>query len=273
MPEMFSAYTEKLVSSLFVTVVFLIFNVLIKALFLRKITPIKRYNQASIRLRYFLITLFMICFIKIWVEGFIQILAFIGFLSAAITITQKDNLMNLIGWLVINWRGLFHEEDYIKIANHSGFVKSIGLLYFTLQENSLDFPGNITGRIVKIPNGLVARNPVMNFSQEDFIEFTLSFIFKPLGKFDLLELLFTKIKKELNDYIVCQIQLLAVNDKPSLNYEPKYFIKIRQEKPAGYEMLLLFYAKHIDKADLSYKINQMVVGFTQQHPELILAFD
>ncbi len=267
MPEVLSAYSIKLVNSFLLTIFFIVIYGLTQFVLNKKITAQKRFNQINIRLRYLFITIFMIFFIKIWVDGFIQILAFIGFLSAAITITQKDNLMNLIGWLIINWRGLFHEQDYIKIANNAGFVKSIGLLYFTLLEANPDFPSNTTGRIIKIPNGLVARNPVFNFSNEKFIESTVNFIFKPMGKFDVVESLFLTLKAEMNHYIQ---QHFSLNDK---TYDPKYFIKLRQEKPAGYEMVFMFYSKYQDKTDLLFRINKMVVDFSRENPELVLAFD
>lgn len=268
MPEVFSAYSIKLVNSFFLTIFFIVIYGLTQFILYKKIQTPKRFNQMSIRLRYLFIALFMVFFIKIWVDGFIQILAFIGFISAAITITQKDNLMNLIGWLIINWRGLFHEQDFIKIANNAGFVKSIGFLYFTLLEASPDFPSNTTGRIIKVPNGLVARNPVFNFSNEKFIESTVNFIFKPMGQFEVVESLFFTLKQEMDRYIKQHL-----TDSSSQNYEPKYFIKLRQEKPAGYEMVFMFYSKYQDKTDVLFRINKMVVDFSRENPELVLAFD
>lgn len=208
----------------------------------------------------------MVFFIKIWVEGFLQILAFIGFLSAAITLTQKENLMNIVGWLIINWRGLFSEEDHIRISNFNGSVKKIGFLYFTLVESSPDFPGSETGRVIKIPNGMVSRNPIFNFSQEKFVEMTLSFIFKPKVEFTALESLYAVLKEEVRHYF----KSLGVNIN---EHEPRYLVRIRQEKPAGFEMLFLFYCRYTDKAQLQYKLNKLVVDFCAQNPDIVLAFD
>lgn len=275
MSGMIHLYSSKLISSLLLTLFFVVTYSVLKLLLAQKIRQKKRFEQLSIRLRYILISFFMIFFIKIWVEGFIQILAFVGFISAAITLTQKDTLMNLVGWLIINWRGLFHEEDYIRIANNAGFVKSIGPLYFTLHETSLDFPTTTTGRIAKIPNGLVTRNPVVNYSHEEFVEWTINFIFKPVAKFDIFERLFLLLKEEMVRYVKQQPHHLVslANDHKPVDFEPKYLIKIRQEKPAGYEMIIMFYCKHNDKAELLFKVNKMIVDFTRDNPELALAFD
>jgi small-conductance mechanosensitive channel len=276
MSEVFSAYSIKLINSLLLAVVFLGIYLITKFLLTRKIKIKRARSKVSIRLRYGFFIFFMIFFIKIWVEGFVQILAFIGFLSAAITITQKDNLMNLVGWLIINWRGLFSEEDFIKISNYGGYVRSIGVLYFTLEEANPDFPDVSSGRIIKIPNGMVARNPVINFSHEKFSEFTLNFIFKPKGSFDAIEVLFLVLKQEILRYLKLQTKFYTQDpDKNDISpmLEPKYLIKIRQEKPAGFEMVFLFYCKQADKADMQFKINKLVYEFTKDNENLTLAFD
>ena len=267
MSEMMSAYSLKLINSFLFAILLLGGYLISRYFFTRRIKPLKTRAKYQSRLKYIFFILYLIFFVKIWVEGFVQILAFIGFLSAAITITQKDNLLNLIGWLIINWRGLFSEEDYIKISNYSGYVKSIGFLYFALEEASQDFPNHSTGRVIKIPNGLVARNPVTNFSHERFTECTLNFVFKPKGSFEAIEKLFLLIKEEMLQYLQKQINIV----NPS--FEPKYFVKIRQEKPTGFEMILLFYCKHTDRSDLQYQINKLIVEFTNQDNDLVLAFD
>ena len=267
MPEMISAYSIKLMNSVLLTAIFLGGYLLAKFFIARKIKIRKSRRRYLTRLKYLLSILFMICFIKIWVEGFVHILAFFGFLSAAITLTQKDNLMNLIGWLVINWRGLFSEEDYIRISNYGGYVKSIGFLYFTLLEASPEFPESKSGRIVKVPNGLVARNPVTNFSHDKLIECTLSFIFKAKGTFESIEGLFLNLKDEMVGY------LQQHSPERMDPYEPKYIVKLRQEKPAGYEMVFLYYCRYVDKAQVQYKMSKMVVDYSHGNERLELAFD
>lgn len=268
MSEIISAYSVKLINSLLLTVVFLGSYLFAKFFTTKRIKIRKTRSQYLIRLRYIFFILFMVFFVKIWVEGFLQILALVGFLSAALTLTQKDNLMNLVGWLIINWRGLFSEEDYIKISNFGGYVKSIGFLYFTLQEASNEFPESITGRIIKIPNGMVSKNPVMNFSHEKLIECTVNFVFKPKGTFDEIENLAALVKEEILTHLKA-----TTTSKERIDFAPKYLIKIRYEKPAGYELVILFYCKYHDKTQLQYKINRFITNFTKAHAELILAFD
>ncbi len=273
MLEIFASYSSKFFCSFVITLLFLAVYAIACLLLSQKIEDPKRYNQTRIRMRYLLITLFLVCFVKIWVNGFIQIVAFIGFISAAITITQKDNLMNIIGWLIINWRELFHEGDYIKIANNIGIVKTIGVMYFTLQETNIDFPHHNTGRVIKIPNGLVARNPVLNYSYEVFTESTLSYVFKPTGNFDLIEKLFLTIKQQMLHYLE-QAFKMGIDFKQTVEeLSPKHVIRIRQEKPAGFELVMMFYSKYQDKPALLNQINKTIIAFSQANPDLVIAFD
>ncbi|AHB99143.1 mechanosensitive ion channel [Francisella orientalis] len=35
--------------------------------------------------------------------------------AAGLIIVNKETVMNLVGWIIINWRSLFSEGDYIQI--------------------------------------------------------------------------------------------------------------------------------------------------------------
>lgn len=271
MSDIINVYSFQLIKSFVLTVVFLGTYLLCKFYLTRNIKVKKSRSQYISRSKYLFFILFMIFFIKIWVEGFTQIWTYIGFVSAAMVLTQKENLMNIVGWLIINWRGLFSEDDYIRISNFSGRVKTVGFLYFTVLEGSLEFPESSSGRVIKIPNGMVSRNPIVNFSQEKFVECTMTLIFKPKGSLDKLEVLFLVLKQEMHHYM--EFQNESEDNSLTAEWEPKYSVKIRQEKPAGYEMVFLFYCKYVDKAQILYKLNKRVIDFTAEDPDLTLAFD
>ena len=118
-----------------------------------------------VRAFYLASIVFIFLLARIWVEGFTHLVAVLGLVSAALVITNKETIMNVVGWLVITWRDLFAEDDLIQIQQYKGYVKSIGLLYFTLSEVSSVNCRNITGKIVRIPNGLTSNNALINFSQ------------------------------------------------------------------------------------------------------------
>jgi hypothetical protein len=149
-----------------IAIVLIIISVLlVNVIFLRKVENKKRKHL--LRARSFYVACIVLIFImaRIWVEGFTHLLTVLGLVSAALVITNKETIMNFVGSLIINWRGLFSEDDLIQFQQYTGYVHSFGLLYFTLFEVSDSLSGQITGRMIRIPNGLICNTPLINYSQ------------------------------------------------------------------------------------------------------------
>lgn len=166
---MFSKISDTLLSNLINTtislvIVFVIYA-LVSLLFIRKIDNQKRKKRIRIRAFYIAVVVFLFLMARVWVDGFMHLVAVLGLVSAGLVVTNKETIMNLVGWLIITWRGVFSEDDLIQIQTYKGYVKSIGVLYFTLQEVSdADF-SRLTGKEIKVPNGLTSNNSVINYSQ------------------------------------------------------------------------------------------------------------
>ncbi|HRE31005.1 MAG TPA: mechanosensitive ion channel, partial [Candidatus Berkiella sp.] len=97
------------------------------------------------------------------------------------------------------WRSLFTEGDYIEIGKYSGYVKNIGPLYFSLEEASELIWGDKTGRTIKIPNSLVANNPIVNFTLDRaFIEGKCFFTFTFASALDKIQEIIEEIDKEVD---------------------------------------------------------------------------
>lgn len=79
----------------------------------------------------------------------------LGLVAAGLVVTNKESIMNFAGFLIINWRGIFTEDDFIQIQNHIGCVESIQPFYFKLYETTSTNQKQATGRAIKIPNSLV----------------------------------------------------------------------------------------------------------------------
>lgn len=110
--------------------------------------------------------LFIFSCAKIWVEGFTHLFYGISLVSAGLVVTNKESIMNIVGWGIISWRGLFSEGDFIEISGYSGVVYELGVLYFKLLEASPEHPDRSTGKFLKIPNGTVINNVVKRFSMD-----------------------------------------------------------------------------------------------------------
>lgn len=103
--------------------------------------------------------------ISIWFDGVEGLFTVLTLVAAALTITMKEFIQNFASWSVIVSRELFSIGDRIKIGSRSGEVIDIGPLYFTLSETDTGKQGSrLTGRTIKVPNGTVIQNPVINNS-------------------------------------------------------------------------------------------------------------
>ena len=108
---------------------------------------------------------------KIWLQGFTQIFYGLSLVSAGLVVSNKESIMNLVGWGIISWRGLFSEGDYVEVSGASGIVYELGVLYFKLLESTPSAPHRSTGKFIKVPNGAVINNPVKRIALDrHFIE-------------------------------------------------------------------------------------------------------
>ena len=118
------------------------------------------------RFMYVMLVIYIMILAKIWVEGFTHIFAMMSLVAAGLVVTNKEIIMNLVGGLIINWRELFVEGDFIQIQTFSGYVSSIGFMYFKIYETVSIEQKQATGRTIKIPNNLIITAPILNLSPE-----------------------------------------------------------------------------------------------------------
>lgn len=125
----------------------------------------KRYSwRKTITYTISILSIFLVG--RIWFSGFQSIATFMGIFAAGIAIALQDLIINIAGWLFIMWRRPFEAGDRIEIASHKGDVIDKRLFMFTLMEIGewVDSEQS-TGRIVHLPNGLVFRNSLANYSK------------------------------------------------------------------------------------------------------------
>lgn len=158
------AYYGNVIDSLIAFAVLLLLTAIINLVYAKRVKNRTKRKRFRIRSLYILVLLLLFFMARIWIEGFSHFLAVLGFLSAALVIANKETIMNMTGFLVITWRDLFVEEDLIQVLSHKGYVKSIGILYFGLSEVREHSNNTVTGKVIKIPNGLLITNPIVNYS-------------------------------------------------------------------------------------------------------------
>ena len=155
----------KIFESIFVILIFLVLQKLIKKFAISKILDIKvRYQWQKISL-YITVLIIVFSLANTWLQIFGSVGTFLGLISAGIAIALKDPLVNMVAWAFILIRQPFKVGDRVQIGNIAGDVIDIRLFQFSLNEigNWVDADQS-TGRIVHIPNGIVFTEPQSNYT-------------------------------------------------------------------------------------------------------------
>lgn len=192
---------QNLASTIISLIAMVIVYLLIEFTYIRQIESRRRKERVRIRVFYILGVIFIILMAHVWVNGFTHLITVLGLVSAGLVVTNKETIMNFVGWLVIMWRGLFSEEDLIQIQQYKGYVKRIGVFYVSLYEVA-DESGNVTGRVIRIPNGLTTNNAIINFSQSSH----------------LLEQRFSLLVSGNNDFIFLKQQVKSIVENVLAEY-------------------------------------------------------
>jgi len=102
----------------------------------------------------------------IWSQSAATIATYLGIVSAGVAIALHDPLTNLAGWLFLIVRRPFVVGDRIEIGAHAGDVIDVRMFQFSLIEigNWVDADQS-TGRILHMPNALVFREPIANYTE------------------------------------------------------------------------------------------------------------
>jgi small-conductance mechanosensitive channel len=93
---------------------------------------------------------------------------YVSVLAIAFSLALQKYLASFAGFFVIKSSNIFDTGDRIRIGSVKGDVKHIGLFHVILDEVGEDekMGGELTGRIVHVPNLVVLDQPVLNFSKD-----------------------------------------------------------------------------------------------------------
>lgn len=207
---------------------------------LTKLLLIKKDNKTEYqqkKLINFLITTFTILLlIVIWMPYIKNILTFISFISAAMTIALREFIYNLFSGIYIRVRKPFSVEDRIEIDETRGDVININMLNFEILEVSEKdhYNGQSTGIIVTIPNSMIFTKPLKNFNKifkyiwnemtikiplEENVSEAKRVIYKIVNNNEIVNKIPTKMQKQIDN--------LSPNYRIYYNkYEPIIYTKV-----------------------------------------------
>lgn len=147
-------------------VVIIVIAIIVFTVLKRKVTSEKKALKLRSRVIYIAAVIFLLAIVRIWIEGFTHLFTMLSLVGAALVIINKENIMNFTGWIIINWRGLFSEDDTIQVQGYRGNVKDIKVLYFTLYETIESANDQPTGKLIKVPNAVIITNPIITLTND-----------------------------------------------------------------------------------------------------------
>ncbi|TNF67242.1 MAG: mechanosensitive ion channel [Gammaproteobacteria bacterium] len=247
-----------LLHSLVAFIIIFILFIFVFWTFRNKCETEKQKSKLRSRLLYVAMCIFVITLIQIWIEGLTHIFTMLGLVAAGLVVSNKETIMNFVGFLIINWRGLFTEGDFVQIQNYTGYVDRIGILYFKLYETSELGQKQTTGKKLKLPNSLVITSPSITFSPDANVMLSqLRFIIdwqadtlKILASVEsiiqqLLDNDYQSVSSYKDNYIKKRNKTLAT----LISLKPKIYAKLPYDKGKGLTVCVDYYA-YVDDSKL-----------------------
>ncbi|PIZ04693.1 MAG: hypothetical protein COY58_02780 [Gammaproteobacteria bacterium CG_4_10_14_0_8_um_filter_38_16] len=244
-----------------------IIYLIVSIVFIRKIKNDKMKKKVRVRAFYISVLIFLFLMARVWVDGFMHLIAVLGLVSAGLVVTNKESIMNLVGWMIITWRGVFSEDDLIQIQSYKGYVKSIGLLYICLQEVSDNDFSRLTGKEIKVPNGLTANNAVINFTQTARLILTEYKTQLPLKNFNqakekcmaVIKSVLKNYYKKNTQYSVTSLQDGKRSIRAMIELVPKFIINDNLDMDKPVSCSFNYYCFIEDRAVLQNLISEALI--------------
>lgn len=219
-------------------------------LFKKKYNTKRKQHQFRSRMAYLGILIFLVVLTRIWIDGFTHIFTMLSLVAAGLVVTNKETIMNFAGWLIINWRGVFSEGDFLQIQGLTGCVDSVRTFHFILRESITLDAGTFTGRVIKVPNGLIITTPFILFSPERHailknISYQVPMDGDALKILDQLTIYSKQIWSERYKDSKHFLQTINVSkggtDKNNGSFEPSCKITLVQDKPTTVRLSVHYY--------------------------------
>jgi small-conductance mechanosensitive channel len=101
-----------------------------------------------------------------------QVAIYVSILTIGMALALQKYIASFFSHFVIILSGIYTGGDRIRIGNIKGDVRRVGLLHTTLEEVGEDekLGGELTGRLIYVPNLIILDQPVLNYSKDYSVE-------------------------------------------------------------------------------------------------------
>lgn len=97
-----------------------------------------------------------------------QIAIWVPIITLGLALALQKYTASFLAYFVITFSDIYGIGDRIRISNVKGDVRRVGLLHTILEEVGEDekLGGEVTGRLLHVPNMMVLDQPVLNYSKD-----------------------------------------------------------------------------------------------------------
>jgi small-conductance mechanosensitive channel len=225
--------TSFFLTSLVLTIVYLIFSLFFGLVLVRRIRELKTRYTANKALSILSIILIVVLCLRIWVTDTSTLIVSYGILAAGLAFALQDVFRNFVGGILIIISGYYLVGDRISIDDKSGDVMDIGIFNTTLMEIRGWVGGDQpSGRLLIIPNGLVLTHSFYNYTRDhSFVwdEISLPLTYQSDWK-RAKEIVLTIIRKETDAVTIqAETEIERIGEKyylPKKVVEPSVYISL-----------------------------------------------
>ncbi len=210
------------------------------------------------------------------IEDIATLATTLGLVGAALVISLQDVCASFFAWFVIMLGHKFTIGDRLEIDGTKGDVLDIQLLRTTLIEvNNWLGTDQPTGRIIVIPNNLVFKTKVFNYSHgHPFIwgkiDVTVTYSTPVAGALALFKKVLEEETRE--DFAAARRAAAAMERRygvPDAEYEPKIHTRLAD---SGVTFSLFYVSHYRQTSAVRNRINRRLIAELEHHREIQLAY-
>lgn len=162
-----SPFAGDLVKSAIAIVVFYILATLVCKIINRKVEDVKKRYNARKTTFYVTTLLTLLALVSIWIEDMSKLTVVLSVLGAGLVVSLQELILCIVGWFIIVFRKPFDTGDRVEINGVKGDIIDIKFLQTSLLEiGNWVVEDQSTGRVVHIPNSMVLRHAVFNYTRD-----------------------------------------------------------------------------------------------------------
>jgi small-conductance mechanosensitive channel len=247
---------------------------------------IKLINRSSLELKakhkarkltLYIATLINIAILGIiWVKKIRALSMFLSIVGAGLVIALQDIILCVAGWFMILFRKPYDVGDRIEVKGIIGDVIDIRLFQTTLLEvGNWVREEQSTGRIVHIPNSVIFKDPIYNYTREfEFIwnELKIVVTFESNWKKakDIMLSFAEKESERIKEDVAVKIKKMS--ERYLIYYEKLTPIVYTKIVDNGIELSLRYLTKAKQRRITQDKLSQDILNEFEKHPDINFAY-